>query len=68
MKESEPVYVARPALPPLEEFTEYLKQIWDSRILTNNGPFHQQFEKELAEYLGVKYVSFVNSVKYMLEA
>jgi len=57
----DPVYVTRPALPPLEEFTEYLKQIWDSRILTNNGPFHQQFEKELAEYLGVKYVSLFSN-------
>lgn len=53
----EPVYVTRPALPPLDEFVEYLQKIWDSRILTNNGPFHQQFEKELADYLGVKYLS-----------
>ncbi len=32
-------------------------KIWESKILTNNGPFHQQFEKELADYLGVKYIS-----------
>lgn len=53
----DPVYVTRPALPPLNEFVEYLEKIWDSHILTNNGPFHQQFEKELAEYLGAKYLS-----------
>jgi dTDP-4-amino-4,6-dideoxygalactose transaminase len=53
----DPVYVTRPALPPLNEFVEYLEKIWDSQILTNNGPFHQQFEKELAEYLGAKYLS-----------
>jgi len=52
-----PVYVTQPAMPPLEEYVEYLKQIWDSKILTNNGPFHQQFEKELADYLGVNYLS-----------
>lgn len=56
-QEQQKIYVTRPALPPLEEFTEYLKKIWDSAIITNNGPFHQQFEKELADYLGVKYLS-----------
>lgn len=55
------IYVTQPALPPLNEFVEYLKNIWDSKILTNNGPFHQQFEKELAEYLGVKYVSLFSN-------
>lgn len=65
----EPVYVTQPALPPLEEFTEYLKQIWDTKILTNNGPFHQQFEKELAEYLGVKYLSlFANGTLALVTA
>jgi len=56
-----PVFVTQPAMPPLEEFTGYLKQIWDSRILTNNGPFHQQFEKELAGYLGVKHISLFSN-------
>ncbi len=51
------IFVTRPALPPLEEFTVYLEEIWSNRILTNRGPFHQQFEKELAEYLGVEYLS-----------
>lgn len=33
----------------------YLQQIWQNKWLTNNGPLHQQLEKQLAEYLGVKY-------------
>jgi len=57
----EPIYVTRPALPPLEEFYEYLQQIWNNKVLTNNGPFHQQFEKELATYLGVKYLSLFSN-------
>ncbi|MGA1977589.1 MAG: DegT/DnrJ/EryC1/StrS family aminotransferase [Bacteroidales bacterium] len=69
MKLSEPIYITQPALPPLEEFTEYLGQIWESKILTNNGPFHQQFEKELADYLGVKYLSlFVNGTLALVTA
>jgi len=56
-----PIYVTQPSLPPLNEFTEFLKQIWDNKILTNNGPFHQQFEKALADYLGVKYISLFSN-------
>ncbi len=52
-----PIYVTQPSMPPLEEFTKYLEKIWDNKILTNNGPFHQQFEKALADYLGVKHIS-----------
>jgi dTDP-4-amino-4,6-dideoxygalactose transaminase len=66
---NKPVFVTQPALPPLEEFIEYLKQIWDNKILTNNGPFHKQFEKELADYLGVKYLSlFVNGTLALVTA
>lgn len=64
-----PIYVTQPALPPLEEFIEYLKKIWGNKILTNNGPFHQQFEKELADYLGVKYISiFANGTLALITA
>lgn len=64
-----PIYVTQPALPPLDEFYEQLKQIWDNKVLTNNGPFHQIFEKELAEYLGVKYISlFTNGTLALITA
>ncbi|MBI5134899.1 DegT/DnrJ/EryC1/StrS family aminotransferase [Candidatus Uhrbacteria bacterium] len=64
-----PIYVTQPGMPPMEEFTALLKQIWESKILTNNGPFHQQFEKELADYLGVKYISlFANGTLALITA
>uniref|UniRef100_A0A7V3E600 DegT/DnrJ/EryC1/StrS family aminotransferase n=1 Tax=Ignavibacterium album TaxID=591197 RepID=A0A7V3E600_9BACT len=57
-----PIYVTRPNLPPLEKLQPYLEEIWKNKILTNNGPFHQQFEIELAKYLGVEYVNlFANA-------
>lgn len=56
-----PIYVTQPLLPPLEEFVPYLEQIWDSKWLTNNGPFHQQLEQALCDYLGVKHVSLFAS-------
>jgi dTDP-4-amino-4,6-dideoxygalactose transaminase len=63
------ITVTKPFLPPIEEFTPYLEQIWSSGQLTNNGPFHQQFEKELADYLGVKYISlFANATLALVTA
>jgi dTDP-4-amino-4,6-dideoxygalactose transaminase len=64
-----PIYVTQPDLPPLEEFVPYLKEIWESKILTNNGPFHQELEKQLCEYLGVKYISlFSNGMLALITA
>lgn len=56
-----PIFVTQPYLPPLEEFTLYLQQIWDNKILTNCGPFHQQLEQALCEYLGVKHVALFSN-------
>lgn len=55
------IFVTQPALPPLDEFIESLKKIWDSKILTNIGEFHQQLEEALADYLGVKYISLFSN-------
>jgi len=60
-KLKDPVFVTQPSLPPLEEFNEYLKQIWNNKWLTNNGPFHQELEQKLASYLGVKYISLFSN-------
>jgi dTDP-4-amino-4,6-dideoxygalactose transaminase len=63
------IYVTQPSLPPLKEFTKYLEKIWESKRVTNQGEFHQQLEKELAEHLGVKYVSlFANGTLALLSA
>ena len=56
MNSKKPIYVTQPTLPPLEEFFPYLQQIWDSKIL-NGGPFHQQLEQALCDYLGVKHIA-----------
>lgn len=54
---STPIFVTRPSLPPLEELIPLLREIWDRRVLTNNGPFHQAFERAIADYLGVNHLS-----------
>ena len=64
-----PIYVTQPSLPPLEEFIPYLQQIWESKRLTNSGPFHQQFEQALCDYLGVKHLAlFANGTLALVTA
>ncbi|GAB7196629.1 hypothetical protein OS31_29360 [Dickeya oryzae] len=66
---SKNIYVTSPLLPELDEFMPYLEKIWDNKYLTNGGPFHQQLEQELAEYLGVKHLClFTNGTLALLTA
>lgn len=63
------ITVTSPLLPNLDEFHELLKEIWDSKWITNNGSFHKQLEAALAEYLKVPYVSlFTNGTLPLLTA
>ena len=66
---SKPIYVTQPYLPPLEEFIPYLEKIWENKILTNGGPFHQQLEHALCEYLGVEHIAlFTNGTIALVTA
>jgi dTDP-4-amino-4,6-dideoxygalactose transaminase len=55
------INVTQPDLPPLNEFSKFLEEIWNKKILTNMGDFHNELEKKLCEYLGVKYISLFNN-------
>lgn len=66
---NKPIYVTQPSLPALEDFLPYLQKIWDTKTLTNGGPFHQQLEQALCEHLGVKYISlFTNGTIALVTA
>ena len=56
-----PVYVTQPSLPPLKEFVSSLEKIWESKHLTNGGPYHQELEAKLANYLGVPFISLTSN-------
>lgn len=63
------IFVTQPAMPPLEEFTPYLEKIWESRILTNGGPFHRELEAALCDYLGVQHIAlFANATLALVTA
>lgn len=69
MDTNKQITVTSPLLPNLDEFNEMLKEIWASKWVTNNGQFHQQLEKALAEYLKVPFISiFTNGTLPLLTA
>lgn len=64
-----PIYVTQPAMPDLEELIPYLRAIWDNKILTNSGPFHQRLEEALCDYLGVSHLAlFTNATVALVTA
>jgi dTDP-4-amino-4,6-dideoxy-D-glucose transaminase len=66
---SKPIFVTQPHLPPLAEFVTYLETIWESKILTNNGPFHKRLEDALCHYLGVGHLAlFTNGTIALVTA
>jgi dTDP-4-amino-4,6-dideoxygalactose transaminase len=56
---SDPIYVTRPYLPPLADLLPMLERIWETRILTNNGPYHMALEGRLRELFDAEHVSLV---------
>ena len=67
--ENKQITVTAPLLPDLNEFNDVLKEIWDSKWITNNGKFHKQLENALCEYLKVPYISlFTNGTLPLLTA
>ncbi len=50
------VHVGRPNIGDRAAFFAHVNEMFDRRWLTNNGPFVQELERRLAEYLGVRHV------------
>lgn len=64
-----PIVVTQPQMPPLAELLPLLERIWDSRILTNGGPFHQELEAALRDHLGVPQIAlFCNGTVALVTA
>lgn len=69
MTNAKQLYVTQPYMPPLTEFIPYLEKIWENKILTNGGPFHQQLEQALCEHLGIEHISlFTNGTLALVTA
>ena len=60
------ITVTKPSLPPLAELIQYLEDIWERKILTNNGFYHRMFEKELCRYLKILHLSVFTNGTFSL--
>lgn len=61
------IQVTRSSMPKFEEYVEEIKELWDSRWLTNMGKKHMQLEEELAKYLEISNVSLFTNGHLALE-
>lgn len=61
------INVTRSSMPGFEEYCEEIRQLWDSRWLTNAGVKHQQFQQGLEEYLNVPNVTLYTNGHLALE-
>ena len=61
------INVTRSFMPPIEEYEKYIKKIWDSRYLTNEGPLLQELKDKMEKYLGVDYANMINNGTTALE-
>lgn len=54
-------YIISPDLPDFNSYVESLRLIWNNKILTNNGPFHKNFEAKLMQHLKVDNISIYSN-------
>ncbi len=64
----ERINVVRSSMPPIEEYVEEIRDIWDSRWLTHTGPKHEMLVQNLRDLLGVPEVSLFSNGHLALEA
>ncbi|MBQ0097572.1 MAG: DegT/DnrJ/EryC1/StrS family aminotransferase [Oscillospiraceae bacterium] len=61
------IQVVRSSMPPYEEYCEEIKDLWENRWLTHQGPKHQQLEKDLRKYLDVDNITLFANGHLALE-
>lgn len=61
------INVTRSFMPPINEYEDYIKGIWESRYLTNEGPNLKELVKRLEEYLNIENINIVTNGTIALE-
>ena len=51
------IQVTKAFLPPMDEYINEIKSIWETNWVTNNGRIHAELQKALEKYLKVKNIS-----------
>jgi dTDP-4-amino-4,6-dideoxygalactose transaminase len=55
------INVTQPFLPPIEEYITYVRDIWERKWLTNNGPLVNELELRLKDYLKLDHLLFLGN-------
>lgn len=61
------ILYTRPSMPPLDEYIEEIRDMWETHWLTNMGDEHVRFQDELKSYLGVKKIELLTNGHMALE-
>lgn len=61
------IFVTRSSLPPLEEYIEEIRSMWDTHWLTNMGEKHKEFQRSLIEYMNVPNVELLTNGHMAIE-
>jgi len=64
----DPIPVTRSSMPDFAEYVDEIRDLWDSRWLTNNGSKHRQLESELRAYLRTSNLVLFSNGHLALEA
>lgn len=67
MAKDKKIFVTRSSMPPLEEYVDEIRDIWESHWLTNMGTKHQKFQEELKSYLKVENIELLVNGHMALE-
>lgn len=61
------IYVTKSSLPPINEYIDEIRDIWDSHWLTNMGQKHKVFQEKLKEYMKVSNIELLVNGHMALE-
>ena len=61
------LFVTKTFLPPLEEYLELLKEIWETGYITNDGPMFQRLEQDISCYTGIEHLVCMGNGTWALQ-
>lgn len=67
MNGNKDIFLSKPSAPPFDEFVEEIRPIWESRMFTNVGEKHIEFEKNLCHYFSCDNITLTSNGHLALE-
>ncbi|MEK4129140.1 DegT/DnrJ/EryC1/StrS family aminotransferase [Solibacillus sp. FSL W8-0474] len=64
---TKPIQITSSSMPDFNEYIKEIKDLWESKWLTNQGEKHNQLEKRLTDYLDTKNIALFSNGHLALE-